>query len=124
MARIPDTEDGLTLLAKYHREWIVYRDQIQYIPGPFRPLEEDMLNRSDVSEQLDEDEVSVGISFFSLKTYFFKLISQTKFSFFSCFKLVKSEFTPSRVVRSSWRVPRQTLYGRIGFGQTRTRGTC
>ena len=45
---MPDTKDSLTLLAKYHEEWTVYRDQLMYLPGPFRPLEEDFLNRSDI----------------------------------------------------------------------------
>ena len=35
---------------RYHEEWVVYRDQIQYLPGPFRPLEEDYINRGDLED--------------------------------------------------------------------------
>ena len=45
---MPDTKDNFTLLGKYHQEWTVYRDQLMYLPGPFRPLEEEFLNRSDL----------------------------------------------------------------------------
>ena len=37
---MPDTSDDLTLLKQYHQEWVVYRDQCKYLPGPFRFLEE------------------------------------------------------------------------------------
>lgn len=30
---LPVQADNLTLLAAYAKEWIVYRDQIQYLPG-------------------------------------------------------------------------------------------
>ena len=48
---MPDTSDDLTLLKQYHQEWVVYRDQCKYLPGPFRSLEEELLNDSETGEE-------------------------------------------------------------------------
>ena len=48
---MPDSSDDLTLLKQYHQEWVVYRDQCKYLPGPFRSLEEELLNDSETGEE-------------------------------------------------------------------------
>ena len=39
-----ETSDDFTLLQQYHQQWQIYRDQINFLPGPFRTLEEELLN--------------------------------------------------------------------------------
>ena len=55
ISSMPDSKDDFTLLQRYHEEWVIYRDQIQYLPGPFRPLEEDYLNRGMEGVEADSD---------------------------------------------------------------------
>ena len=43
-ANMPETSDDFTLLQQYHQQWQIYRDQINFLPGPFRTLEEELLN--------------------------------------------------------------------------------
>ena len=50
---MPHHLDDFTLLKKYHEEWCIYREQAKFLPGPFKPVEEESQANSDIGKGLD-----------------------------------------------------------------------